>query len=63
MIYGIISIIVYMVFLLGSLLTEHSATEPPKEYKAFDKGIFPFTAAMSQAFMIQVFLIPFLQKL
>lgn len=62
MAYGIASIAIYLIYILGLLITSSNSTNtaplPP-----FTKTVFPLTAAMSQGFMIQVFLIPFLQNL
>lgn len=62
MAYGIASIAIYLIYLLGVLIS-NPKSEPVTPLTPFTGRVFPLIAAMSQGFMIQVFLIPFLQNL
>lgn len=63
MVYGIISLVVYIVFLGAILISEDESAPASKEYNPFGGNIFSLMATMTQGFMIQSFLIPFLKKL
>jgi hypothetical protein len=65
MVYGIISIAVYLFYLIWVLVSEDRAGPVDQEFKAFSCGdaTIKLIAVMGQGFMIQVFLVPFLQKL
>lgn len=62
MAYGIASIAIYLIYLL-SVLISNPASETTTPLMPFTGRVFPLIAAMSQGFMIQVFLIPFLQNI
>jgi hypothetical protein len=65
MVYGIISIAIYLCYLIGVLVTEDMVGSESEPFKPFSStsGTISLTAAMAQGFMIQVFLVPFLQKI
>lgn len=63
MVYGIISLLVYLVFLGLILGFENESAPVSKDYNPFGGSIFSLMATMTQGFMIQSFLIPFLKKL
>lgn len=62
MAYGIASIAIYLIYLLGVLIS-NPASETTTPFTPFTGRVFPLIAAMAQGFMIQVFLIPFLQNI
>ena len=61
MAYGIISIIIYALFLVWADAT-YDKGNYSVEYKAFGSGAVNLAAAMGQAFSIQAFFIPILKK-
>lgn len=63
MVYGIISLVVYLVFLGLILGFEDESAPVSKDYNPLGGNIFSLMATMTQGFMIQSFLIPFLKKL
>lgn len=62
MAYGIASIAIYLIYLIGVLIS-NPKSEDTTPLTPFTGRVFPLIAAMSQGFMIQVFLIPFLQNI
>ena len=61
MAYGIISIIVYLIFLIWVVATyDQGNNDTP--YNPFGSGIVTLAASMGQAFSIQSFFIPVLKK-
>lgn len=62
MAYGIASIAIYLVYIIGVLISSPKSTKTTP-FPPFTEIILPLIAAMTQGFMIQVFLIPFLQNL
>lgn len=63
MVYGIISLMIYLVFLGLILGFENKSSPISKDYNPFGGNIFSLMATMTQGFMIQSFLIPFLKKI
>jgi hypothetical protein len=61
MAYGIISIIVYLLFLIWVVATYEQGNNATP-YNAFGSGIVTLAASMGQAFSIQSFFIPVLKK-
>ena len=64
MAYGIISIVIYLLFLIWVVATynQDGTGEGESNYKAVGTGAVNLAAAMGQAFAIQSFFIPLLKK-
>lgn len=61
MAYGIISIIVYLIFLIWVVVTGNQGNNSV-DYGPFGSGAVALAAAMGQGFSIQSFFIPILKK-
>lgn len=62
MVYGLFSISIYLAYLIVLLATEDQKAEVITPIQPFGSQSFTLAGDMAEGFMIQVFLVPFLQK-
>ena len=64
MAYGIVSLFIYIVYLLYICITENRKNvEPTVDFLPFGKGVEELGGSMTQGFIVSFFFIPFLQKM